>query len=429
MRSFAPSRRTAASPLRRSLSHALTLVASASLALAANAGESAPEGPATRGLADLQLVEVTDGLTDLVAITHAGDERLFLTDKAGIVRIWDGDSLLPTPFLDISSLTSFGFEQGLLSIAFHPDYENNGYFFVYYSDIGTDPVIARYEVMAGDPDQADPTSGVTLMNPPHFGGHYGGQLQFGPDGYLYFAIGDGGQQQDPDCRAQTPGLLQGKMLRIDVDQNVDTPPHYGIPGDNPFVGGGDPADEVWAIGFRNPWRFSFDRVTGDLFISDVGQFAREEVSFQPAGSPGGQNYGWKIMEGTLCFDPDPIDVDCPVTTPSCFDPAFTDPIIEYNHDAGDCSITGGYIYRGTRNPDLQGHYVYGDWCTGNLWAAEESGGSWTSELLTISLPAVTTFGEGVDGEIYLTNGSVLYHLSNPAAIFTDGFESGDTSAW
>ncbi|MCP3958942.1 MAG: PQQ-dependent sugar dehydrogenase [bacterium] len=417
-------------PFHGLLSLGLSLATLVGASASAHAERPATRGLATKGLADLALVEVTSGLTDLTSITHAGDERLFLTDKAGFVRIWDGDSLLPTPFLDISALTSFSLEQGLLSVAFHPDYASNGYFFVYYSDNATDPVIARYEVTAGNPDLADPASGVTLMNPPHFGGHYGGQLQFGPDGYLYFAIGDGGQQQDPDCRAQTPGLLQGKMLRIDVDQNVDTPPHYGIPGDNPFVGGGDPADEVWAIGFRNPWRFSFDRLTGDLFISDVGQFEREEVSFQATGSTGGENYGWKIMEGTFCFDPDPIDVDCPVATPSCFDPSFTDPIIEYDHDSGDCSITGGYIYRGTRNPELQGSYVYGDWCTGKLWAASDSGGgNWTSEPLTVSLPAITTWGEGVDGEIYLTNGSTLYHLSNPASIFSDGFESGDTSAW
>ena len=394
------------------------------------AGSAAP--PAEAGgspLAGLILDEVTTGLTDLVAIAHAGDERLFLVDKAGLIRIWDGTAVLPVPFLDISSLTSFGFEQGLLSMAFHPDYASNGYFFVYYSDNSTDPVIARYEVMAGDPNLADATSAAILMNPPHFGGHYGGQLKFGPDGYLYFAIGDGGQQQDPECRAQTPGLLQGKMLRIDVDQNVDTEPYYGIPGDNPFVGVPEPADEVWSVGFRNPWRFSFDRLTGDLLISDVGQFAREEVNFQPAGSSGGQNYGWKIMEGNFCFDPDPIDPDCPVTTPSCFDPSFTPPIIEYNHDGGDCSITGGYVYRGERSATIQGTYFYGDWCTGNLWGATESGGSWTSELLTPSLQGVTTFGEGENGEIYATDGTTLYHLVDPTAIFTDGFESGDLTRW
>ncbi|MCH9650070.1 MAG: PQQ-dependent sugar dehydrogenase [Deltaproteobacteria bacterium] len=388
---------------------------------------------ATPGLAgsapSLELNNLTGGLSDIVAITHAGDSRLFLTDKAGLIRIWDGSQVLPVPFLDISSLVSFGFEQGLLSVAFHPDYATNGYFFVFYSDTDTNPSIARYQVMAGDPNRAEPTSGETLMTIPHFGGHYGGQLQFGPDGYLYFAIGDGGQQEDPFCRAQTPNLLQGKMMRIDVDQNLNTAPFYGIPPDNPFLGGGPPADEVWAIGFRNPWRFSFDRVSGDLFISDVGQFAHEEVNQQPANSPGGENYGWRIMEGVSCFDPDPIDPDCPVATASCFDPSYTMPIIDYDHSQGDCSITGGYVYRGIGIAGLNGRYVYGDWCTGNLWAALDDGGTWNAELLDISLLNVTTFGEAADGEIYLTNGSILYRIDAAGGIFADGFETGDTSSW
>ena len=380
-------------------------------------------------LSGLELTTVVSGLSNQVAIAHAGDERLFLVDKAGLIRIWDGKQLLPTPFLDISSLVSSGFERGLLSMAFHPNYSSNGFFFVYYSDVDTDPVIARYEVMAADPNQADPSSASILMNIPHFGGHYGSQLAFGPDGYLYFSLGDGGQQQDPDCRAQNPGMLQGKMMRIDVDQNVSTAPFYGIPPDNPFVGGGDPADEVWAIGFRNPWRFSFDRVTGDLFISDVGQFEREEVSIQPADSPGGENYGWKVMEGTFCFDPDPIDEDCPMETASCFDPSYTPPAIEYDHSGGDCSITGGYVYRGSQIPSLAGHYLYGDWCTGNLWAASEAMDTWSSELLSISLSGITTWGEDAAGELYLTEGSTIYRLDGPATIFEDGFESDDTTAW
>ncbi len=380
-------------------------------------------------LTDLELIPLASGLSDLVAITHAGDGRLFLSDKAGFIRIYDGAGVLATPFLDISALTSFGLEQGLLSVAFHPDYATNGFFYVFYADVATEPVIARYEVSAGNPNLADPASGVTVFSPAHFGGHYGGQLQFGPDGYLYFTLGDGGQQEDPECRAQDLSLLQGKMMRIDVDQNVGVPPFHGIPADNPFLGAGDPPDEIWAIGFRNPWRFSFDRSTGDLFISDVGQFTREEVSFQPAGSPGGENYGWKVMEGTFCFDPDPIDPDCPAGTASCFDPGYAPPIIEYDHSAGDCSITGGYIYRGSSVPVLAGHYVYGDWCTGNLWAASSGGGPWTSQLLTPSLPGVTTFGEGVDGELYVTDASTLYRLGDPAGIFADGFESGDLSSW
>ncbi|MEM7583568.1 MAG: PQQ-dependent sugar dehydrogenase [Acidobacteriota bacterium] len=388
-----------------------------------------PIAAGTLDLTELELVELATGLSGVTYITHAGDDRLFLTTQSGQVRIFDGGQILPTPFLDLTALVGSGFEQGLLSLAFHPDYATNGFFFVFYSDTTDDPVIARYEVMAGDPNQADPASGVTVMTIPHFGGHYGGQLKFGPDGYLYFAIGDGGQQQDPDCRAQNLSLLQGKMMRIDINQNVDMPPYHGIPMDNPFFGAGDPPDEVWAIGFRNPWRFSFDRMTGDLFISDVGQFQREEVSFQPAASTGGENYGWKVMEGTFCFDPDPLDPDCPSGTASCSDPGYTPPIIEYDHSGGDCSITGGYLYRGSRIPGLDGYYVYGDWCTGNLWAARLDGGSWISELLQISLPSITTFGEDSGGEIYLTNGSTLYRLEGPGLIFEDGFESGDLSGW
>lgn len=385
--------------------------------------------PVAAGSTDLVLETVTDDLTDLVAIAHAGDDRLFLCDKAGVIRIWDGTQVLAQPFLDISSLVSFSLERGLLSLAFHPDYANNGYFYIYYTDTDTDPVLARYEVSAGDPNQANPASGVTLLEIPHFGGHYGSSLNFGPDGYLYFGLGDGGQQQDPSCRAQNTSLLQGKVLRIDVDQNIDTPPYHGIPASNPFVGDPEVPDEVWAVGFRNPWRLTFDRLTGDLLISDVGQFTREEVSFQPADSPGGENYGWKIMEGTFCFDPDPIDPDCPAGTLSCFDPSFVPPIIEYDHSVGDCSITGGYVYRGAQVAELSGRYVYGDWCTGKLWAASRDGDNWTPELLNVSLQAITTWGEDADGELYLTDGTTLYHLTTTGALFIDGFESGGTTAW
>ena len=385
--------------------------------------------PGFSGTLAVELETLASGLTDIVAITHAGDDRLFLSDKGGFIRIFDGSDILATPFLDISSLTSFGLERGLLSVAFHPNYAINGYFFVFYTDNSNDPVIARYEVTLGDANQADPNSGVTLLNIPHFGGHYGGQLQFGPDGYLYFSLGDGGQQEDPSCRAQNESLWQGKLFRIDVDQNVNTPPYYSVPSDNPFVGPGDPPDEVWAVGFRNPWRFSFDSASGDLFISDVGQYQREEVTVQPATSSGGENYGWKIMEGSFCFDPDPIDVDCPQSTPSCFDASFVPPTLEYDHSGGNCSITGGYVYRGANIPTLDGHYLYGDWCSGNLWAANSEAGPWITELLNISLSGLTTFGEGVDGEVYLSDAVALFRLSLPGAIFDDGFEAGDVEAW
>jgi glucose/arabinose dehydrogenase len=381
------------------------------------------------GTADLMLHPIAGGLDTVVDITHAGDDRLFLSLQDGQVLIYDGAPPPLATFLDISGLVGSGFEGGIKSVAFHPDHAENGFFFIHYSDVAGDSVVARYEV-SGDPDIADPSSAEILLTVDQDTElHRGGQLQFGPDGYLYIGLGDGGPQTDTECHAQSPDTFQGKLLRIDVDQNVGTPPFYGIPGDNPFGGVGEPAAEVWALGLRQPWRFSFDRATGDLYVADVGQFSREEVDFQPAGSSGGQNYGWRIMEGTECHDPDPIDPDCPVGTPSCGDPAFTAPIFDYGRENGECSITGGYVYRGSQIPALVGRYLYGDWCSGRIWAADNSSGPWTSELLPISVPGVTTFGEDVAGNLYVTNGSTVWRITSPSEIFSDGFESGDTSAW
>ncbi len=427
---------------RRPRARLIDLLLLAVLVLAGS-GSAAGGGPQARRLpaadarqpilrgATLQLEAVTTVAGDLIVdVTHAGDARLFLALQAGEVLVWDGGA--PGSFLDIRALMGGGFEGGLKSIAFHPDYAGNGFFYLHYSDTAGDSVIARYEVSAGDPDAADPGSGVILLAVDQQTTlHRGGQLAFGPDGYLYAGLGDGGPQTDTDCHAQRPDTLQGKLLRLDVDQNVGTPPYYGIPPDNPFGGPGEPAAEVWALGVRQPWRFSFDRQSGDFYLGDVGQNAREEVDFQAAGSPGGANYGWRIMEGDTCHDPDPIDPDCPVGTPSCFDAGYTDPILAYAIDggSGDCSITGGFVYRGPGLAALVGRYLYGDWCSGRIWAAEESEGTWTSELLPIQLPSLISFGEGSDARLYLTEGSTVYRLSEPAAIFADGFESGDTAAW
>ncbi len=394
-----------------------------------SASAAAQEGTARRGTAGLVLEPVASGFTSVVDVTQAGDERLFVSQQGGEILIHDGSPPAGT-FLDISGLVGVGFEGGIKSVAFHPDYSTNGFFFVHYSDVLGDSVIARYEVSAGDPDAADPSSGVILITVDQTTDlHRGGQLQFGPDGYLYIGLGDGGPQTDTECHAQRPDTLQGKLLRIDVDQSVGTPPHYGIPPDNPFGGAGEPAPEVWALGLRQPWRFSFDRLTGDLYIGDVGQSAREEVDFQPAGSAGGENYGWRIMEGTSCHDPDPIDPDCPPATPSCGDPSFTAPIFDYPTSGGNCSVTGGYVYRGHQHAALAGRYLYGDWCSGRIWAADDASGNWTSELLPVALPGITTFGEDSSGDLYLSNGDDVFHLGDPGAIFFDGFESGDISAW
>ena len=374
------------------------------------------------------LESVAVGFSTVVDITHAGDDRLFIAQQGGQILIEDAGPR--RTFLDISGLTGGGFEGGVKSIAFHPAYATNGYFFVHYSDVVGDSVIARYEVSVGDPDVADPSSAAILITVDQTTDlHRGGQLAFGPDGYLYIGLGDGGPQTDTECHAQRPDTLQGKLLRIDVDQSVDVAPFYGIPAGNPFGGAGEPPAEVWALGLRQPWRFSFDRHTGDLYIADVGQVSREEIDFQAAGTPGGQNYGWRIMEGNDCHDPDPIDPDCPVATPSCDDPSFTAPVIDYPRADGNCSITGGYVYRGQEHGALAGRYLYGDWCSGNLWAADNASGSWASELLPISLPSITTFGQDVNGNLYASNGSTVFRVGDPGAIFYDAFESGDTSAW
>jgi len=339
-------------------------------------------------------------VTDLerpVAITHArdGSGRLFITLQRGRIAIFDGQELLPTPFLDIRHLVypigGIGDERGLLSVAFHPDYASNGYFFVNYVNTSNNTVIARYTVSADDPNRADPDSAVLILEiaQPPFPNHKGGQLQFGPDGYLYIGTGDGGSAGDPGNRAQNLGELLGKMLRIDI--NGGEP--YAIPPDNPFLEVPGAQPEIWAYGLRNPWRFSFDRASGDLFIGDVGQNRREEVDHQSGGSPGGQNYGWRLMEGSLCFNP-PSD---------CDDGTLTLPILEYPRASG-CAVTGGYVYRGERIPALQGFYLYGDYCSGRIWRGiRNEDGTWSDEELNGTPYAISTFGEDEAGEIYLAH--------------------------
>jgi glucose/arabinose dehydrogenase len=351
--------------------------------------------PVAGTLAGVAFEEVTGNLGSVIAITHAGDGRLFLTIRDGRILIVENGAARPQPFLDIHGLIGTEGEGGLLSTAFHPRYGENGFFFVNYTNTNGDTVIARYQV-SGDPNRADAGSTRTLMVIPQpFSNHNGGQLQFGPDGYLYIGMGDGGSAFDPECRAQREDSLLGKMLRLDVDQNVGSAPFYGIPADNPFRGGGNPPDEVWASGFRNPWRFSFDRQTGDLWIGDVGQNQREEIDFQPASSHGGENYGWKVMEGTLCS----TRTACPASTPACDSAAFTPPVLEYDHGSG-CSVTGGYVYRGSRLPQLRGNYLFGDFCTGVIWSASRQGSGFQVRRLPGTVSQLITFGEDSNGEIY-----------------------------
>ncbi|HEX4952153.1 MAG TPA: PQQ-dependent sugar dehydrogenase [Thermoanaerobaculia bacterium] len=358
----------------------------------------------------LTLTPVVAGLDDPVAITHAGDSRLFVTLQDGRVVIVANGQLLAQPFLDLRDRVLSGGERGLLSVAFHPRYAENGFLFVDYTNLAGDTVISRFQV-GNDPDRVPAGSErilLTIEQP--FANHNGGQLQFGPDGYLYVGMGDGGAAFDPQCRAQDGGELLGKLLRLDVDVNVDAAPYHGIPPSNPFVGAGNRRDEIWASGLRNPWRFSFDRVSGDLYLGDVGQNSREEVSFQPAGSPGGENYGWKVWEGDLCLG---STAGCSFPVPACGSPAYTAPILTYGHDDGSCAVTGGSVYRGQRIPGLSGWYLYGDFCSGRVRAARRLAAGWTShEVLDVG-SGLTSFGEDRDGELYLAAGGTIYRLGGP----------------
>jgi glucose/arabinose dehydrogenase len=362
-------------------------------------------------------------------VSHAGDGRIFIVERAGRILVCATPVCTsPTTFLDISTLVDTSDDGGLFTVAFHPDYASNGYFFVSYTEDGgggpsTGSVISRYEVSAGDPNVANAGSEARLIEvaQPNVG-HTNAQLTFGPnDGLLYVGFGDGGGQNGPQCRAQhdadTLGsdAFFGKILRLDVDQNVGQSPYYGIPTGNPFESAIDGIqDEIWALGFRNPWRFSFDGSNGDLWIGDVGQSTREEVNLQPASSIGGENYGWKVMEGTSCHDPDPVDLDCPASTPSCFDSSYTPPLFEYdNHGFGSdaCSVTGGFVYRGTAIAGLQGAYVFGDYCGGFVWALKETAPSvWTRSELAILSIGLTSFGEDAAGELYVTHNDDVYRV-------------------
>lgn len=354
-----------------------------------------PPAPAARALDSIELVPVATSIGQVpIAITHApGDpDRLYVATQQGRILIWDGAALLPTPFLDISSIVNTsGGEQGLLGLDFHPDYASNGFLYVHYTNQPAgDSLIVRFTRSAADPDRADPASGtlVLFVDQP-FANHNGGQVVFGPDGYLHLGFGDGGGGGDPNENAENLGSLLGKILRIDVDGGAP----YAIPPDNPFVGVAGARAEVWAYGLRHPWRFDFDPLTGDLWIGDVGQTAVEEVNFEPAGSGGGRDYGWDRMEGSLCFEP----------ATGCNDGTLTLPVIEYpNANAPECSVIGGTVYRGVLHPELWGRYLYADACSGRFWAAVPDGsGGFTSEEVLLSPVRPSTFGTDAAGELYV----------------------------
>jgi glucose/arabinose dehydrogenase len=355
----------------------------------------APEWPA------VSASKVAEGLAQPTHIAHAGDGsgRLFLVEQAGRIRILRDGALLPSAFLDIGDRVLSGGERGLLSVAFPPGYADKRHFYVNYTrrpDGAT--VVARYRVSA-DPGAAEPASEEILLTIPQpFANHNGGQLAFGPDGFLYIGMGDGGSAGDPRNYGQNRGVLHGKLLRINVEG--ETAP-YGIPPDNPFTQDPGVRDEIWALGLRNPWRFAFDRGTGDLYIADVGQEKREEVNVQPADSGGGENYGWNIMEGTLCF----LEPDCDRT-------GLVMPVTEYDRVSPDCSVTGGMVYRGGDFPVLQGIYFYGDYCSGRIRGLRRVEGTWESAVLLDTPARISTFGEDEAGEIFFADhaGGDLYRI-------------------
>ncbi len=349
------------------------------------------------------------GLNAPIEIVHAGDgtQRLFVVEQGGRIRVLKNGQPVGTPFLDLGGLTARDGERGLLGAAFHPRYATDGRFFVNYTRAADGAtVIASYRASAANPDRADAASAVVLLTIPQpYSNHNGGALKFGPDGMLYIGMGDGGSGNDPEGRAQDPASLLGKILRIDVDHGNP----YTIPPGNPFVaGGGRP--EIFALGVRNPWRMSFDRATGDLWIGDVGQDAFEEIDRLPVSTGAGANLGWRVLEGNRC-----TGLSGPVT---CTNTTLSGPVITYGHGEG-CSVTGGYVYRGSGMPVLQGQYLYADFCSGRLWAARRDGtGAWVPQLLDDTPYSISGFGEDEAGELYFADyaSGSIYRMSDTGPV-------------
>lgn len=364
---------------------------------------------------------IANGFTSPVSVTHAGDgsNRLFVTQKDGQIKVIENGTHIPTPFLDINSLISNGGEQGLLGLAFHPNFNNNGYFYVNYTDINGDTVVARYSVSVGNNNIANPNSAVTILTfVQPYGAHNGGDLHFSPnDGYLYISSGDG--SGDP-MAAQDLNSLLGKILRIDVDGDdfpADNDKNYAIPPDNPFVAING-ADEIWVSGLRNPWRFSFDRLNGDLFIGDVGEDTWEEFNHVAATSSGGENFGWPCFEGTDASGLAGCDANGPNELP----------IAALQHDQPNsnyCTAVGGYRYRGSEYLGLSGWYLFTDWCDGTYFAAKPQGNGWELHNMGTLIGgfAVTGMGEDENGELYAVAWSNVFKITGPDdVIFNSGFE-------
>ena len=375
------------------------------------AGGALATSAAAQATLDTELV--ASGLNGPVwAGAPAGDNRIFVLEQnTADVEVYENGVKLGT-FLDLTGkVLTAGNERGLLALAFHPDYATNGHFFVYYTASGVGSRIERYTVSASNPNVADASSAQTILEHPQFqSNHNGGALHFGPDGYLYFAYGDGGGAGDTSCNAQKLGNLYGAMIRIDVDSGLP----YTIPADNPFVGVAGARGEIFHYGLRNPWRWSFDALTGDFYIGDVGQGAREEITVAPAGASG-VNHGWKVMEGFNCFG----SSNCPAGTPACNSPALLDPIHDYSHAFG-CSVTGGYVYRGCEMPDYDGVYIFSDYCSGRTWMLTHDVGTGTTSPVTdisaqigsfSGINQQTSYGEDGFGEMLVVDqGGQVYRI-------------------
>jgi glucose/arabinose dehydrogenase len=413
----------------------LTLVVLLFVALTPAGGNAAGTGPIYLPLvgngapmpSQVHLTPVATGLSAITDLTHAGDGRLFIAEQGGRVRILKEGVLLANPFLDLSGRIACCGERGLLGLAFHPSYATRGHFFVNYTYLAAGSElrsrVSRFSVSAASADVADPASEVILLEYEQpYTNHNGGALHFGAGGYLYIATGDGGGSYDPQGNAQNTGNLLGKILRVDVDTTTGAAPdcglaaggNYRIPEGNPLADGSKGAcDEIWAYGLRNPWRFSFDPQSGDLWIADVGQGAREEINVQTAASAGGENYGWDCWEGTVrntANDPSPICAS---------NPPVQAPLYEYDHSGGKCSITGGDVYRGAAYPQLQGLYFFADFCSGELWALRRTTlRPAVTELATTGATLINprTFGQDSAGELYVASPSTVYRISHPAAV-------------
>ncbi len=360
---------------------------------AATASGAATETPFDPAAVQIGLEEVAGGFQAPVFVGHAGDGsgRVFVVEKGGRVLTLDGDV-----FLDISDrVNAGGNEQGLLGLAFHPDFERNGFLYVAYTDADGNHAISRFTAQG---DSADPASeSFVLQVEDPAGNHNGGMLAFGPDGYLYIALGDGGGAGDSYGNGQNTGTLLGKLLRLDVDGGEP----YVVPEDNPFVGQDNVRGEIFSYGLRNPWRFSFDRESGDLYIGDVGQNRYEWLHVRPAGEQGGENFGWPILEGRSCF-----------RGQSCDRTGLTEAVVDYPHSEG-CSVVGGYVYRGQQYPALRGGYVLGDYCSGNMWTMSQTGDGWTLTPAPQAEDGISSFGEDEAGELYMSNldNGVIYRVT------------------